>query len=215
MRKLTKLFVAIALLAVLTAPFLFIANALLADLPDIAAIEAAKRAVVRVSILGGGTCTATVVSPTHAITAAHCIPSMESFMSYLLQGKPPIFFVGSMALVYPQSVFGKVDAATLKGNFSGLAKATNVDNTLGRVFHVEKAVLCGYPLYSSTLRCEVARRVSNIGFYAKFDTVSIPGQSGGAVFALDGQLIGTISAVDQYGHTIVSSTTGVLSLSAE
>lgn len=177
--------------------------------------ELAKKTVVRISILGSGTCSATVVSDKYAFTAAHCLPAPPAFFSYLLgAGQHPMYLVEKRIAIVPAAQENRMDAGVLFGNFVTLPQASLVDHTKAKVFEVEKAVLCGYPLYSSVLRCNVARRIGSSQFAAVFDTTALPGMSGGAVFSLDGELIGIIHSVNDEGQTRVSSTTGVLSLTS-
>lgn len=175
-------------------------------------LELAKKSVVRISILGSSTCSATIINDKQALTAAHCIPSNEEFFMYLISTqKPPMYLVASKLETFPLISNERLDAAIIQGNFASLHKA-DVDLYSAEIFKVDKAVLCGYPLFSNTLRCDVANRVGNSFFTAKFDIPGLPGQSGGAVFSMDGRLIGIIQSVDDNGHTRAGSTTGVLSL---
>lgn len=174
----------------------------------------AKQSVVRVSILGTGTCSATVVSKSEAVTAGHCIPSTQNLFAFMLQGGAglPMFVVGKGISVTPRGLSPQVDAAVIVGDFSQVPAALDVDHNTGEIFRVEEAVLCGYPFFNDELRCTRAKRVGNKGFAAAFDAVAIPGQSGGAVFSLEGKLIGIVFGVDKDGLTYAASTTGVLSL---
>ena len=176
-------------------------------------MDSAKSSVVRISMMGSNSCSATIISDKYAITAAHCIPPLAEMFSYMLSvGKPPMFLVGSNIAVSPVMTNERLDVAVVEGNFAALNHSIRVDRFKGEVYEVREAVLCGYALFTDTLRCTKAKHVGNSFFSAKFDTVGIPGQSGGAVFTLDGRLIGVIQGGDEDGHTHVGSTTGVLSL---
>lgn len=176
-------------------------------------VRNAKSAVVRLSLMGSNSCSATIISDRYAITAAHCIPPLAEMYGYLLSvGKPPIFVVGTKIAAAPVVNNERLDVALIEGDFASLNRGVEVDRFKGEVYEVKEALLCGYALFTDVLRCTKAKRIGNSFFSAKFDTVGIPGQSGGAVLSLDGKLIGVIQGVDEDGLTHVGSTTGVLSL---
>lgn len=175
-----------------------------------------KKNSVRLKLPNGGSCSATVVSNAIAVTAAHCLPEKEEPVSiadilnnvadvpqYMLLGRNNQVAVISHA-------YGQLDTAVIKGNFTGYGNIT-VDILNGDLYTVKEAILCGYPAFNEELRCVRARRVSNSHFDALFDTVGIPGQSGGGVFDMEGRLIGVLRGVTEEGYTAVGPTTGTMS----
>jgi hypothetical protein len=161
-----------------------------------------------------GSCSGTIINETVLITAAHCVPptQIETPFGFVNVSLPPMQLVRDGTVLAPGFVVpGYVDGATMHGDFSGFSTLP-VDDVNGDVFVVDRAVICGYPLFSNKLRCTEARHVGNTVFHSLFDSPGIPGMSGGAVFSLDGKLIGIISAGTEAGYTEVVSTAGMLSL---
>lgn len=179
-----------------------------------AALEQAKLNVRRYNINGNSSCSGTIVSKNLFITAAHCIPSSEDLEVApgvdIISLPPTLELAVGNTRMLPDFVMHYTDGAVLTGDFNE-AFYPEVDNTAGLVYEVDEAILCGYPMFSSELRCTKAKRVSNSRFAALYQASVIPGQSGGAVFSLDGKLIGIIQYMTDEGLAGVGSVTGLLS----
>jgi hypothetical protein len=180
---------------------------------DIKAI--AERSMFRYDILGVGTCSATVVAPDLAITAAHCIPSLAEIYALATQGridfsKPLLSRNGKpLQVVYMQA---NSDQALIRGDFSDKVRVL-VDDYDGKLFKEKEVVVCGYPAFNEQIRCEKQEKLHyGYGFSGMHSGTVLRGQSGGAVFSKDmSTLIGTIYGVDEAGFTISNSLTGFLS----
>lgn len=176
-----------------------------------AIMELAKANVVQITIMGEGSCSGTVVDKRLLVTAAHCVPDVDpNAVAVDQKGNliyPLILTVLGTPLI-PLKLF-RIDAAVLGAPLDSFSEI-RVDNSDGDVFRVKEAVLCGYPLDSSKIRCAKAKHKTNSVFASLFDHVPIPGQSGGAVFSMDGKLIGIIHSATPDGATAVASTAGIL-----
>lgn len=181
---------------------------------DPPALAAAKKNVRRFWIAGRqGSCTLTIVSPKRALTAAHCIPDptvIQISENITITFAAPLETAGDAIQLTAVFVSHYTDTAVLEGNFSA-SYYPPVDDNEGLVYSVDEAVLCGYPMFNKVMRCTRVKRVKNAGFSALFETTVIPGQSGGAVFSLDGKLIGIIQYMTSDGLAGVGSVTGVQS----
>lgn len=180
----------------------------------LSALELAMKNVRRYDIYGGGSCSMTIVSPTQAFTAAHCMPAPEALIispTEMINVFPPMWTAdaGKISLK-PLFVSHDVDGAVIGGKFTE-DSYPEVDTNGGEVYAVEEAWLCGYPMFSNELRCTKAKRVENSRFAAHFQASVIPGQSGGAVFSLEGKLIGIIQYMTQEGLAGVGSVSGLQS----
>lgn len=153
-------------------------------------------------------CSMTVINETQAITAAHCLPIIVTPFG-IVEVSGYTLHMDDGRVLEIESYDLRLDRAVLKGDFKG-AKTIRVDLTMGSVFKVYHAFLCGYPGKSTVLRCEFVTRARNEGFQACFNNTLLPGQSGGGVFSLDGTLIGVVQRVTEDGLSCVNSTTGMM-----
>ncbi len=178
--------------------------------------KVAEQSMIKYDVLGNTGCSATVVAPTVAITAAHCIPHPIQVMQLVMAGlfdplATPVLSYNKKPL---QVLFLNAyqDQAVLVGDFSDKVRAL-VDDYDGRLYSEQEVVICGFPGNNRKLRCIDSKKLpDNAGFMSKHDSTRIPGESGGAVFAKDGTLIGIIYGVDEQGKSLANTTTGLLSM---
>lgn len=157
--------------------------------------------IVRLLNNGSYSCTAFVISPTLALTAAHCV-------DLGMMGIPLFFDTVEIAnsaghTVTHAYVIGantKEDYALLRGDFSAF-NTVKVDLVGARTFKAKRLLSCGYPWGSEELKCSELELVGTKYFQLKAKGELIfPGHSGGPVFDLDtGVVIALNSAVDQDG----------------
>lgn len=174
----------------------------------------AEKAMIRYNILGFGTCSAVVVAPDLAITAAHCLPKPEQILSLLFQNQltfnVPILERNKKALAVV-FVYEINDLAIITGDFSDKVPV-KVDDYAGKIFNEKTAYICGFPGFNEKIRCELQTKLENgLGFKALHSGTAIRGQSGGGVFTKNMELIGIISVVTNEGKTGSASVTGLLS----
>lgn len=176
-------------------------------------LERAQYNVVKLAVFNGqGNCTGVVVDEGRLLTAEHCIMP-EPFRSacilpvcYLAMIKAGLGARVPLRLI---QTIPTMDLAVLGGDFRGY-HPISIDYVKGEIFNTEEAILCGYPLGSSHLRCEQSKGLGKSFFSREFEGTVLPGQSGGAVFTHAGRLIGIIHSVGSEGQTNAASTTGVL-----
>lgn len=179
-------------------------------------LAAALKNVIRYDVLAGGSCSATVITKSLAVTAAHCIPPAPVFMMFAFtQPVPPLRVSKTQAPLMPVLVDTYTDRALLSGDFSTFNPIA-VDHLDGRVFTEKEVVVCGFPGENHQLRCSSAKYKGRYIFGAVLENTIIPGQSGGAVFALDGTLVGITQGmtvnVGEMSLNYVGSTVGLVPL---
>lgn len=180
-------------------------------------LEQAMQNVVRIKDPTGH-CSGTIVGPHTLITAAHCVPrpSQKDMLMAMFLGIAPeepqvaVEKTGEV-VVLEYTAPATIDAAVFVGNLERPTYPV-VDVLEGEVYTADQAMLCGYPLRSSVLRCTPAKRLQNAGFKALFEATILHGESGGAVFNMHGKLIGIIQGMTPEGYAYVGSTAGVIPL---
>lgn len=177
----------------------------------------AEASMIKYDVLGQTGCSATVVGPNLAITAAHCIPQPMQVMMLIMGGlfdplRTPVLAYNNKPL---RVIFHNAyqDQAVLMGDFSDKVRVL-VDDYEGRLYTEKRVVVCGFPGDNRKLRCRSEESLKRNLFMQQHEGMRIPGESGGAIFAEDGTLIGIIYGVNEEGHSLSNTTTGLLSMAS-
>lgn len=145
-----------------------------------------------------GACTGFVVSPTTAITAAHCVVMNNPFLG------PQLYSGQLTALPFDRDVRipieireiqPSMDWALLEGDFSSFQVLDVEDrmeyNPVGR-----DLVVCGIPMYMRGVRCISSQVAAISAFSIVAEGLVLFGQSGGPIMDVEtGKVVGLLSAV--------------------
>jgi hypothetical protein len=179
---------------------------------DIMALAADQRefpAMVRI-FTSGGTCSATVISDTQILTAAHCLPQqVEVTVLSLPNAKGKITTLKAMA--YKANF--RADYAIIKGSFKRFSKMKIMINPRGDIFYSNyNMVACGFA-YGITDAC-----FPLMGKPMKFiDQIKVVGQlyagmSGGPVIDLNTGTVVAVNTAATDGFVIISPLIGLQDL---
>lgn len=172
-------------------------------------------AIVRLERDGKFTCTATVISPTYAVTAAHCLVDKRGMMyRRILYIKPnknlaPVLIEPVEAI--PFGVNKEADYGLLIGDFSYFPRAAIAYKT-SMVFAEglnSFYIYCGFPYGEESLLCGTITQTQAPYFgFIRTNALLFSGMSGGPVFNERNEVVGVNSAIGN-GFSVVAPLVGM------
>ncbi len=147
-------------------------------------------------------CSATIVSPDLAITAAHCVMVESDFGVFMNTDGIEIRARDNKAIgVTAKAIFAspQMDQAMLTGDFRAFVARPIITNpeALTKIkVKGQKFISCGYPL-NGDLYCNELTFERNDLFFWAVNGVLLPGMSGGPTMLPDGAVVAVNTAVVQ------------------